>query len=421
MLQACQPGYLSTSKGPDVLSVELLVLQPTSFCNIDCKYCYLPNRSSRTKMTFETVDRVFSGLFSSGWVGNKLDVLWHAGEPLVLGVDYYTEAFRVIRSVTRSDVQLQHYFQTNGMLINDRWCEFFKANNARVGVSIDGPQEIHDSNRVTRSGRSTFAQSLAGIRCLQRHGLAFGVISVLGMASLSKAQELHEFYQSEGIKNVCFNVEEIEGANTTSSLSSPDAVVKFENFMREFWNLTVKTKRPYSIREFRQMFQNILTSEGRTVHNTLVTPFAILSVDHEGNFTTFSLELLGQKNEEYGDFIIGNFWKTKLENSLESNVFKRLSHDVAAGVDLCRKSCQYFPVCGGGSPVNKLYENGTFASTDTMYCRLHAQVIADIAVEIIENSASIDQSVRSPVAEASDLYLLSLGNVFGRAPYNIDT
>lgn len=394
-------------------TLEMIVLQPTPFCNISCKYCYLPDRSSTAKMTFETLHKVFSGLFSSGWLGDKLAVLWHAGEPMVLPTDYYAEAFRIIGSLAPGSTKVEQCFQTNGMLIDDDWCKFFKANDVRVGVSIDGPEEINNVNRVTRSGRATFSQTLSGIRCLQRNDIEFSVISVLSSASLGRPQELFDFYRSEGIKNVCFNIEEIEGVNITSSLHGRDQEIKFENFMREFWNLTVNSTALYYVREFQQMLHNIITPDERRIHNSLVQPFAMLNVDCEGNFSTFSPEFLGQKNGRYNDFIIGNFWETDLKDSLDSDVFKRLNNDVAAGVELCRTSCEYFPVCGGGSPVNKLYENGTPVSSETMYCRLNVKVMANLAMEIIETSAAEEQekSVSHEAARA-DLYLLGAGVSF---------
>jgi uncharacterized protein len=370
-------------------SVRFVILQPTPFCNISCKYCYLPHRSVRARMTLETINKIFSGLFSSGWVGEELDVVWHAGEPLVLPIDYYTQAFRAITCLTPASTKVQHAFQTNGMLINDDWCRFFKTHDITVGVSIDGPEEIHNANRVTRSGKATYSEAIAGIRCLRRNDVDFSVITVLSRASLGKARELHDFYQTEGITNVCFNIEEIEGSNTSSSLLGEDRAREYENFMRQFWNLNIRSNGLYYVREFKDMLAKIVRpTEYVEIDNTLIQPFDHLNVDYEGNYCTFSPEFLGHKNDHYSNFIIGNFWNNSLAESLESEAFNRLNRDVAAGVELCRTSCEYFSVCGGGSPVNKLYENGTIVSSETMYCRLNIKVIANLAMEIIENSAA---------------------------------
>ncbi len=372
-------------------TVSFVILQPTPFCNISCRYCYLPNRSSRAHMTLATIEKVFSGLFSSGWVGNELYVAWHGGEPLVLPMDYYEQAFRVVADHTPAHVTVEHAFQTNGMLIDDAWCAFFKRHKATVGVSIDGPEEVHDANRIARSGRGTYSEVIEGIRRLRRNDVRFCVITVLSALSLRRPKEMHDFYRSEGITDVCFNVEEIEGTNAHSSLLGDEMRAAHENFMRQIWNLNVASGALSYIREFKDMLQKVIRpSDGTEIDNTLTTPFEHLNVDYRGNFSTFSPEFLGHKNAYYRDFIVGNFWNGGLAQSLESEAFKRLNRDVAAGVEMCRRSCEYFSVCGGGSPVNKLYENGTIASCETMYCRLGVKAIADLAMEIIDSSAAQD-------------------------------
>jgi len=259
-------------------------------------------------MTLATIDRIFSALFSSQHVGENLDICWHAGEPLVLPIDYYRQAFDAIERLTPAGKKVQHCFQTNAMNIDDAWCGFFNAYGAKIGVSIDGPAEINDANRLTRSGQSTFSKTLAGIKCLQRHNVDFSVISVLSSASLNKAREMHDFYVSEGIKDVCFNIEEIEGIYADSSLNSRNKEIEFEKFMREFWNLTVNSGELYYVREFTDMLNCIVRPENdKLIYNSMVEPFAIVTVDWEGNFSTFSPELLGQKSDDYGNFIIREF------------------------------------------------------------------------------------------------------------------
>src|SRR5262245_64957150 len=95
--------------------IETVVLQPTPFCNIDCKYCYLPDRSDRSVMKLETVVAVFERIFASGWASPYLTVIWHAGEPLVLPVSYYESAFSAIEALCPETVTIHHAIQTNGM------------------------------------------------------------------------------------------------------------------------------------------------------------------------------------------------------------------------------------------------------------------------------------------------------------------
>lgn len=367
--------------------VDLLVLQPTPFCNIACKYCYLPDRASTEKMTIDTVARICETVFSSGWVGEKLTVAWHAGEPLVVPLNFYEQSFRVINSYIPSGVELRHVFQTNGTLLNKEWCRFFLGVNARVGISIDGPQRIHDLYRLTRAGHGTYERALEGMRMLRDEGIDFYVLTVLTRSSLSQAAELYEFYREERIQSVCFNVEEIEGINRSSSLSCDSIEREFELFLREFWNLNVQHRAIRYIREFNRMFENIISPLEASVRNCLVEPFATLSFDAKGNFATFSPEFLGNKSKKYGNFVLGNVWTSDLNTAKASETLRILEEDINKGVSACRTECEYFSVCGGGAPANKYYENESMATSETMYCRLTVKRVADVAMEIIENSA----------------------------------
>ncbi|HME23272.1 MAG TPA: hypothetical protein VKI44_18405, partial [Acetobacteraceae bacterium] len=92
--------------------IELLVVQPTPFCNIDCTYCYLPSRNSRAVVANETLVNLFSQVFASGWASGGLSVVWHAGEPMVLPIDFYRDAFRMIDRLKPADLLVTHSFQT---------------------------------------------------------------------------------------------------------------------------------------------------------------------------------------------------------------------------------------------------------------------------------------------------------------------
>lgn len=338
-------------------------------------------------MSIKTLSAVISNICLSGWLGETLEIIWHAGEPLVLPIEYYRAAVDLICQLIPASTRVTHCFQSNGILINDDWCTFFNEINAKIGISIDGPKYLNDANRLTRSGESTFAQSLAGIECLKKNSIDFHVITVLTRDALALAQELHDFYELNGINNVCFNVEEIEGNNSDSSLNKTPAYL-VEEFYRQFWNIFATKKTLNYVREFNDMLCSIVAPAGYEVENVLTTPFSMLNVDWRGNYTTFSPELLGMKSDIYSDFIIGNLLEQSLSDGLRGENFEKLSNDILSGVDMCKTTCEYYPICGGGSPVNKICENGTFISTETLYCRLRIKALAPVALEIIENSAA---------------------------------
>jgi uncharacterized protein len=367
--------------------IELLVVQPTPFCNIDCKYCYLPDRKSKAVVAQQTLVNLFSQVFASGWVRDCLSVVWHAGEPMVLPIGFYCEAFRMIDRVKPADLTVAHSFQTNGTLIDEAWCAFFARERVNVGVSIDGPKHFHDRNRLTRSGRSTFDKTISGIRLLRRNGVPFHVISVLSMASMAAAREMFDFYVEEGIEEVCFNVEESEGDHVSRSFAEIGVEAAYYRFLSEFWRLSTAAPGKLTfIREIEHTIQHVIRPKDAPFGNQLVEPFAVISMDWAGNISTFSPELLGLKNPDYGNFLLGNINCDALVNLPHRPNFARMLRDIRAGVEMCREHCEYFSVCGGGEPVNKLAENGTFASTETAYCRLTKMRATDLVLDALERA-----------------------------------
>ena len=136
--------------------------------------------------------------------------------------------------------------------------------------------------------------------------------------------------------------------------------------------------------------------------NQLAEPFAITSMDWAGNIATFSPELLGLKNAAYDDFIVGNINRDSLAELAHGPVLRKMAADIDAGVELCRQRCEYFSVCGGGEPVNKLSENGTFVSTETTYCRMTKMRATDLVLDLLD-------LVGQRAAELSDGGIRNLG------------
>jgi len=368
-----------------VPKIELLVIQPTPFCNIDCRYCYLPNRNAKAVVAPATLANLFTQVFASGWLEDSLSVVWHAGEPMVVPIGFYRDAFQLIDRAKPRELTVTHSFQTNGTLIDDAWCEFFAEAHVNLGVSIDGPKLFHDRNRRTRSGHGTFDKTIAGIRRLRCHNVTFHVISVLSAVSMAAPREMFDFYVEEGIERVCFNVEESEGDHVSQSFADSDVEGAYYRFLGEFWRLSSAMPGKIKfIREVEHALQQVIRPKDAPFSNQLVEPFAITSMDWAGNISTFSPELLGLKNAQYGDFLLGNINHDALVEMPQRGNLARMLKDIQAGVAMCRERCEYFSVCGGGEPVNKLAENGSFVSTETTYCRVTKMRATDLVLDALE-------------------------------------
>jgi uncharacterized protein len=368
--------------------VDVVVVQPTPFCNIACTYCYLPQRDDRTLIEQDTVFNLFSKLFASGWAAPQVNVIWHAGEPLVAPIALYRQAFETIERLRPEDVCIVHSIQTNGMLITPAWCDLFTEWKIDVGVSIDGPRPLHDAKRVTRAGRGTFDKTLAGIRLLREREMPFHTISVLSSAALDVPDEMYEFFASEGIDHVCFNVEESEGQHVSDMLGTADIRERFRAFLARFWQLARASDKVKFVREVDTMITAIFRQNDAPFRNQQVEALAMMNVDCLGNVSTFSPELLGYKNAEYGDFLIGNVNTDTMEQLRNSPALAAMQRDIDTGVEACRASCEYFSICGGGAPMNKLTENGSFCSTKTNFCSLVQMAAADLVLASAREKAT---------------------------------
>lgn len=363
--------------------LKLLVLQPTPFCNLDCKYCYLPDRSSTDMMTMDTITKVFKNLFSSGLVKDHFSISWHAGEPLVAPVSFYEEAINIIDSLNTDNIKITHSIQTNAVLINQKWCDLFNKYKISIGVSVDGPSYINDKHRVTRNGKGTLHKALTGIDYLRKNNIDYHVISVLTKDSLYYPNELCQFYVSIGVKRIGFNIEEIEGINKTSSLKQNNSLSQYLEFIKKFRTLSVQ--HGLHVREF-EFTKSIIEGLVNPLSDRQSDPCVIISIDSKGYLSTFSPELLGNKSQEYGNFIFGNIHDTSIEDITQFPHFIKLNKDIQKGIDSCKATCEYYSLCGGGAPANKYFENNSFSSTETIYCKLTKQAIANLMLEEYESS-----------------------------------
>ena len=214
------------------------------------------------------------------------------------------------------------------------------------------------------------------------------MISVLSAESMRSAREMYAFFADEGVKQVAFNTEETKGEHVSDVKPGPDAWRAYKNFLAEFAALAAADGRIKMVREwehgFDSVYRNQRISPGALdwvpTRNIVVQPFGITTVDHLGNISTFSPELLGNKNKDYNDFLIGNANADDFADLPYSPVLRKMNADIQKGVEECRAQCAYFDLCGGGQPSNKIAENGSFATAATSFCRMTRMAVTDLVM-----------------------------------------
>jgi len=368
----------------------LLVLQPTAFCNLDCGYCYVPERTNPARMSEETLRQVCKAVANSQrlFEGDSIEVLWHAGEPLAAGLPFYRTAQRLFAELLAQRCRIRYTFQTNATLITPAWCEYFKEIGAEIGVSLDGPRDIHDAQRPRRHGRPSFDRVMRGVDLLRAHDIAVNVLSVLTPLSLSQPRRMFDFYCSERMSAVAFNVEEIEGEHLLSLLGDAgfgDVQRTYSAFMRYFLEENIRCGSPLAIRELTVQSQRLLQRARDRSHCADEAENhvgQVMTVSRAGEVSSWSPELASGACGDVAHFSLGNIHAVdSIDELLATPKALRIQAEIDEGIGYCRTNCAYFSVCGGGLPSNKFYENGTFCSTDTLRCRLQVQTLTDMLLD----------------------------------------
>ena len=191
--------------------------QPTAFgtmvkpvgsaCNLDCDYCYYLDKESMYGGRQPLMNDALLERYVRQYIeGNRVDTVmftWHGGEPMLAGLDFYRRAVALQRKYAGGR-RIENSFQTNGTLLNDEWCEFFRENGFLVGISIDGPQAIHDSCRRDKGGQPTFDRVMRGLELLLRHGVEFNTMSTVNRHSEGRGREVYRFLKAAGSRFMQF-------------------------------------------------------------------------------------------------------------------------------------------------------------------------------------------------------------------------
>lgn len=375
-------GVHTNSPTPIIGPTRLVILQPTSFCNINCSYCYVPDRDVKGLMSIDVLGKVMDRLVEEDMLGSRCTVVWHAGEPLAAGKHYLEEAFTLVTAKLGSLTKLQMTIQTNGTLIDEEWIALFGRFDVRVGVSLDGPRWLHDMHRKDRNGRGSFESTLRGLRLLQDGGIENYVLAVVTRPSLTVAQEFYGFFSSLGVTDVGLIPEEVDGINLSSSLEGEEAHHGFQSFVQDLHQAYLAGNRKPEIREFRGVREALFyTDPITTADNNKTIAYNILTVARDGAFTSFSPELAGMVDESSEDYAFGNILNDTLRGSVETPKFRRFYAAFTQGVARCEAECDWFSLCGGGLPSNKLAETGRLDISETLSCKLHLQVFANTVLK----------------------------------------
>ncbi|MDF4635223.1 MULTISPECIES: dynobactin maturation radical SAM/SPASM protein DynA [Vibrio harveyi group] len=258
-------------------------MKPTHACNLACTYCYNEDERNK-KMTLDTlravVDRTCE-FVAENVKDRKVDFIWHGGEPMLMGVDFYREVMSY-QSLHSHKIHISNVMQTNGLKVNEEWCEFFKEHNWQVSISLDGTKKSHDLTRIHRNGKGSFDSVYDAIQLVKKHKIPLGACLVLSKNNVDNLKEVYSFLKSEELNfNIIPMTYSGEAVNVMSDIGlSPEEYSSAWTELYDYWFYDEETVH---CSDFVNKSAGILNKCGADCVAILDCSRSVISVDHNGD------------------------------------------------------------------------------------------------------------------------------------------
>lgn len=319
-------------------------------CNLGCTYCYylekkeLYPEKGKTLMSDELLER-FIIQYIEAQTMQPILFTWHGGEPLMRDISFYKKALELQRKYARGK-QVTNTLQTNGTLLNDKWCEFFRENNFLIGISIDGAKPFHDKYRTTKDLRPTFDHVMRGINLLKKHNVEYNIMGVVNDFNIDYPLEFYQFFKDIDSHYIQFApiVERDSEGNVTEWSVSPE---KWGDFLIAIFNEWVKKDvGTYFVQYFDSALANWVGV------NPGVCIFA-KNCGHAG-VMEFNGDVYSCDHFVYPQYKLGNIKTQTLTEMMYSK--QQIDFGLAKSESLSSKckQCKYLFACHGECPKNRI-------------------------------------------------------------------
>lgn len=393
--------------------------KPTgAMCNMACKYCFY---NPKKKLYPNTECRMSEEILKE-YVKQYIDAIkvpevtfaWQGGEPTLMGIDFFEKAIEYQNQYKKDGMKIYNTIQTNGTLLNDEWCKFFFENKFLVGLSIDGPQKLHDTYRLDKEGKSSFDLVMNGLELLKKHGVEFNILATVNRINADHPIEVYKFLRDElGVKFIQFIpiVEQVRFGSGVSEESLRPG--QYGNFLISIFDQWVKNDVGDI---FIQIFDAILASW--VDYPPAVCIFAptcgtAMIIEHNGDI--YSCDHFVDS-----EHLLGNIMEYSIEEIVSSSKQYHFGLDKTDNLSLECIECEYKFACWGSCPKHRFSENNNennlnYLCTDYKmffnHTKCHMQIMAALfnqgrdpteIMHIIEDK-SIDLSGMFPDIGANDL------------------
>jgi uncharacterized protein len=323
-----------------------LIVKVTRLCNLRCSYCYDWRSGANQKMSFEVAARMTAAALSDS-EHSAVTFLWHGGEPTLLPISFFEKVMLVQARLRRPGQRVLNSIHTNATHIDDRWIAFFREYDWQVGISIDGPREVHDLYRVDARNRPTLERTLKGYEKLRSAGLGTGVISVVDRLALNLGPvALFDFMVELGVPNYGINFAMPDPQPAAGPGTPVDHYITTEerngyliglyDRWRQYGDLGI------SIREIATVLRRLLNDRSSLPCTFAGDCFGNLYTVEPNGDVNHCCYMVGDPDYHWGNVMSDTFAAIRSSSNMQSVVAERVSQEAQL------KSCPEVNVCQGG-------------------------------------------------------------------------
>ncbi len=319
-------------------------------CNLDCQYCYYLGKTDLFppgepfRMRPEVLETYISSFIAAS-PGPVVHFGWHGGEPTLAGIEFYRNVVVLQRRYLPGGWRCVNNLQTNGTLLDERWCRFLAEEDFAVGISIDGPEEIHDAHRSDRRGRPTHALAMRGLRLLRAAGIDPDVLCTLNALTAAQPREVYRFFVDHEVRWVQFLpvVEKGPGGGVSERSVTPEAMGEFLCTIFDEW-VRHDIER-IGVQNFLECF---LVATGKPANLCVMsrTCGRVLALEHDGS--VYACDHFVDPGHRLGE--VSEDALATLAGSAGQTAFGRAKHEA---LPACCRECPVVGFCNGGCPKDR--------------------------------------------------------------------
>ncbi|MGA2329984.1 MAG: anaerobic sulfatase maturase [Bryobacteraceae bacterium] len=367
--------------------IESLLVKPVSaVCNLDCAYCFYLDREAdpyrslpERRMSLETLERLVDTFLFYSYPNSVL--AFQGGEPTLAGLKFFEKLIEFEKQYGRDGQSVSNSIQTNGILIDDDWCGLFREYRWLVGVSLDGPQEMHDAYRRNKAGQGTWRQVMRGIEILGKNQVEFNVLCVLSQANVGRPKELYRFFRGLGVDYIQYiPLAEFDGDG--NPLPPSITAEQYGRFLVETFELWWPERRKARIRCFDNLAEALA---GRSPGDCSLLETCDSYCVVECNGDVYPCDFFVEREWKLGNVMVDSW----AEIARRERRFGFAAKKTLAAPECL--ACEYQPVCRGGCLKYRHGPRRRFEDLD-YFCAAYKTVCARTLAPLRKEVATISRS-----------------------------